>query len=98
MPLATTLSTRQRRERGRKVSQRTNLRPPSARPATNVSVARPPIGDICTPDNDTMSGMTWLEAIVIGGLQGVAELFPVSSLGHSVLIPAVVGGAWARDL
>jgi undecaprenyl-diphosphatase len=35
---------------------------------------------------------------VIGGLQGVAELFPVSSLGHSVLIPAVVGGSWARDL
>jgi len=41
--------------------------------------------------------MTWLEAIVIGGMQGVAELFPVSSLGHSVLIPAVVGGTWARD-
>jgi len=31
-------------------------------------------------------------------LQGVTELFPVSSLGHSVLIPAVVGGAWAEDL
>ena len=28
----------------------------------------------------------------------MAELFPVSSLGHSVLIPAVVGGSWARDL
>src|ERR1700710_1364362 len=31
-------------------------------------------------------------------MQGVAELFPVSSLGHSVLIPAWVGGSWARDL
>src|ERR1700709_586126 len=31
-------------------------------------------------------------------LQGVAELFPVSSLGHSVLLPAVVGGSWAQDL
>ena len=31
-------------------------------------------------------------------MQSVAELFPVSSLGHSVLIPAVVGGSWARDL
>lgn len=31
-------------------------------------------------------------------MQGVAELFPVSSLGHSVLIPAVIGGAWSRDL
>jgi undecaprenyl-diphosphatase len=45
-----------------------------------------------------MTELTWLEAIVIGGMQGVAELFPVSSLGHSVLIPAVVGGTWARDL
>ena len=35
---------------------------------------------------------------MVGGLQGVAELFPVSSLGHSILIPAVVGGTWARDL
>ncbi|MBN9097319.1 MULTISPECIES: undecaprenyl-diphosphate phosphatase [unclassified Pseudonocardia] len=45
-----------------------------------------------------MSNLSWLEAIVIGGLQGVAELFPVSSLGHSILIPAVVGGSWATDL
>ncbi len=45
-----------------------------------------------------MGNLTWLEAIVIGGMQGVAELFPVSSLGHSILIPAVVGGEWARDL
>ena len=28
----------------------------------------------------------------------MAELFPISSLGHSVLIPAWVGGSWARDL
>ncbi len=45
-----------------------------------------------------MSNLSWLEAIVIGGLQGVAELFPVSSLGHSILIPAVIGGSWATDL
>jgi len=42
--------------------------------------------------------LTYLEAIVIGGLQGVTELFPVSCLGHSVLLPALVGGRWARDL
>ena len=35
---------------------------------------------------------------MIGLLQGISELFPVSSLGHSVLIPAVLGGSWARDL
>jgi undecaprenyl-diphosphatase len=40
----------------------------------------------------------WLEASAIGLLQGVSELFPVSSLGHSVLIPAAIGGSWARDL
>jgi undecaprenyl-diphosphatase len=40
-----------------------------------------------------MSHPSWLEAGVVGGMQGVAELFPVSSLGHSVLIPAWVGGS-----
>jgi undecaprenyl-diphosphatase len=43
-------------------------------------------------------GLTYFEALVIGALQGVTELFPVSSLGHSVLIPALVGGRWAADL
>jgi undecaprenyl-diphosphatase len=42
--------------------------------------------------------LSWIEAGVIGAMQGVAELFPVSSLGHSVLLPAVIGGSWARDL
>jgi undecaprenyl-diphosphatase len=45
-----------------------------------------------------MSTVTYLEAIVIGALQGVSELFPVSSLGHSVLLPALIGGQWAGDL
>jgi len=42
--------------------------------------------------------LSWLEAATVGLLQGVSELFPVSSLGHSVLLPAVLGGSWARDL
>ena len=50
------------------------------------------------PDSSCVEHLTWLEALVIGGLQGVAELFPVSSLGHSILLPALVGGSWARDL
>lgn len=46
-----------------------------------------------------MSGtVTYLEAIVIGLVQGVGELFPVSSLGHAVLIPAFIGGNWASTL
>jgi undecaprenyl-diphosphatase len=44
------------------------------------------------------AALTYPEAVVIGLLQGVTELFPVSSLGHSVLIPAIIGGRWARDL
>ncbi|MGI8778029.1 MAG: undecaprenyl-diphosphate phosphatase [Acidimicrobiales bacterium] len=35
--------------------------------------------------------ITYFQAIVIGLLQGVTELFPISSLGHSVLVPAWLG-------
>ncbi len=42
--------------------------------------------------------LTYLEAAVVGLIQGVSELFPVSSLGHNVLIPALIGGSWAKDL
>jgi len=42
--------------------------------------------------------LTYLEAAVVGLVQGVSEMFPVSSLGHNVLIPAIVGGSWASDL
>ncbi|MCW2916270.1 MAG: bacA [Actinomycetia bacterium] len=42
--------------------------------------------------------LTYPEAIVVGLFQGVTELFPVSSLGHSVIIPALIGGRWAKDL
>lgn len=45
-----------------------------------------------------MSTLSYLEATVVGAFQGVTELFPVSSLGHSVLVPALIGGRWARDL
>jgi len=45
-----------------------------------------------------VSHLSWPEAGVIGALQGVSELFPISSLGHSVLVPAWIGGSWARDL
>ncbi|KAA0099814.1 undecaprenyl-diphosphate phosphatase [Mycolicibacterium sp. P1-18] len=45
-----------------------------------------------------MSSLSYVEAVVVGLFQGVTELFPVSSLGHSVLVPALVGGRWAADL
>ena len=45
-----------------------------------------------------MSHLTYGEAGIVGLIQGITELFPLSSLGHSVLIPAIVGGQWAKDL
>jgi undecaprenyl-diphosphatase len=42
--------------------------------------------------------LSYVEAVVVGAFQGVTELFPVSSLGHSVLVPALLGGQWAKDL
>jgi undecaprenyl-diphosphatase len=38
--------------------------------------------------------LSYVQAVAIGALQGVTELFPVSSLGHSVLVPALIGGGW----
>ncbi len=35
--------------------------------------------------------LTFPQAIVLGLLQGVTELFPVSSLGHSVILPQLLG-------
>jgi len=42
-----------------------------------------------------VTDLSYLQAVVIGAMQGVTELFPVSSLGHSVLVPAWIGGSWA---
>ena len=42
--------------------------------------------------------LTYTQAVVTGLIQGVTELFPVSSLGHNVLLPAIIGGSWERDL
>jgi undecaprenyl-diphosphatase len=35
--------------------------------------------------------LTYFEAVVLGFLQGVTELFPISSLGHTVLFPTLFG-------
>jgi len=35
--------------------------------------------------------ITYFQAIVLGLLQGVSELFPISSLGHSVIFPSLFG-------
>jgi len=40
------------------------------------------------------SAISYFQAIVLGFLQGVTELFPISSLGHTVLFPTLFG--WNR--
>jgi undecaprenyl-diphosphatase len=39
----------------------------------------------------TAAPLTYFQAVVLGLLQGVTELFPVSSLGHTVLFPTLFG-------
>src|ERR1700742_408292 len=38
-----------------------------------------------------MHPISYAQAIVLGLIQGAAELFPVSSLGHSVIAPRLLG-------
>jgi undecaprenyl-diphosphatase len=38
-----------------------------------------------------MDPISYFQAIVLGLLQGVSELFPISSLGHSVVLPRIFG-------
>ena len=38
-----------------------------------------------------MHPITYFQAAILGLLQGVSELFPVSSLGHSVILPSLFG-------
>jgi undecaprenyl-diphosphatase len=40
--------------------------------------------------------LTYLQGIFLGLIQGITELFPVSSLGHAVLVPAWVGGSLGK--
>ena len=35
--------------------------------------------------------LNYVQAIIFGAIQGITELFPVSSLGHSVILPKLLG-------
>jgi undecaprenyl-diphosphatase len=39
--------------------------------------------------------LTYGQAVLLGALQGITELFPVSSLGHTVILPSLLG--WQLD-
>jgi undecaprenyl-diphosphatase len=41
--------------------------------------------------------LTYTQAIVLGFLQGISELFPVSSLGHSVVLTGLLGWAGSQN-
>ena len=38
-----------------------------------------------------MEPISYLQAIILGALQGLSEPFPISSLGHAVLLPKLLG-------
>jgi undecaprenyl-diphosphatase len=42
-----------------------------------------------------MLTFTYLQAIILGAVQGITELFPISSLGHSIILPTLLG--WNID-
>ena len=39
--------------------------------------------------------MTWVQALILGALQGATEFLPISSSGHLVLFPWLLG--WDID-
>jgi undecaprenyl-diphosphatase len=41
--------------------------------------------------------LSFRQALILGILQGVSELFPISSLGHSIILPALLGWTFDQD-
>lgn len=39
--------------------------------------------------------LSYIQAVILGILQGISELFPISSLGHSIILPGLLG--WRID-
>src|SRR4051794_12360163 len=56
-----------------------------ALPATSIGIRRSPA------DPTSMEPISFFQAIVLGLLQGFAEPFPISSLGHAVIAPQLFG-------
>jgi undecaprenyl-diphosphatase len=49
-----------------------------------------------TPASRRRAGLSVRQAVVLGLIQGPAEVLPVSSSGHLVLVPALLGWPYAR--
>src|SRR3954467_14154491 len=69
------------------------MSPKTTPSAASVSARRPAVRSV-SGIRTYVPAVFYLQAIVIALVQGVTELFPVSSLGHSVLVPAWIGGSW----
>jgi undecaprenyl-diphosphatase len=41
--------------------------------------------------------ISYFQALTLGLLQGISELFPISSLGHSVILPGILGWHFDQD-
>lgn len=41
--------------------------------------------------------ISYFQALVLGLLQGLSELFPISSLGHSIILPGILGWHFDHD-
>jgi undecaprenyl-diphosphatase len=41
--------------------------------------------------------LSFSQAMILGILQGISELFPISSLAHSIILPALIGWSVERD-
>ena len=74
----------------------------------NVTSKRAPISRTPTVEMSAMRGsfspisgwyppgmINTVQAVILGLIQGITELFPISSLGHSVIIPKLLG--WNLD-
>src|SRR3954469_2219564 len=69
------------------------MSPKTTPSAASVSARRPAVRFV-SGERIYVPAVSYLQAVVIALVQGVTELFPVSSLGHSVLVPAWIGGSW----
>src|SRR5213595_245419 len=70
------------------------MSPKTTPSAASVRAIRPAVRFLSGTRTYCCPLMSYFQAIVIALVQGVTELFPVSSLGHSVLVPAWIGGSW----
>src|SRR5882672_12883471 len=60
--------------------------------------AAPSIWTTCAPNlSPRLPAMSLAQALFMGLLQGASELFPVSSLGHAVLIPSLLHWAFKQS-